>query len=572
MLRPPARKRPLSWLEQLPIRALVAVTLFVAQTVSAASSQAGNPVQFVDVADSLGVTLLNVSGDGEQQYLVDTMMGGTAFFDHDGDGDVDLYLVNGSRLDRTFHGTTPRNTLYRNDQPTFVDVTDGSGLDDSGWGMGCVVADYDNDGDEDVYVTNYGKNSFFENQGTGQFTDVTDRTTTGDGRFSTGSSFFDYDQDGDVDLYVANYVDFDGFMATTPDRRYSWRGLTVHFGPRGIVGAADVLYQNQGDGTFTDVTEAAGVVDTDLLFGLGVVTGDADGDGLADIFVANDTGPNYLYHNNGDATFAETGWLKGVAYGSAGEAQGCMGIAFADYDNDLYQDLFVTNFWEETNTLYRSLEGRFFEDRTFDAGVGLESFAYLAWGAGFFDADNDGDRDLFVANGHLFPQLDRANLGVSYAQTNQLFENRGDTTFREASNSSGSGLAIAKVSRGAAFADIDDDGDIDIAVLNLNDTPTLLRNEGGNRNNWLRVKTTGTTSNRDGIGARVTIRAGGRTQLAEVRSGSSYLSHSDRRVHFGLGDAVSVDLVEIRWPSGVVDQVLNVPANQDIVVQEGSSN
>ena len=437
--------------------------------------------------------------------------------------------------------------------------------------MGCAVADYDNDGDEDVYITNYGRNSFYENQGTGLYEDVTQRTRTGDPRFSTGCAFVDYDRDGDVDLYVANYVDFDRFMATTPERRYEWRGLTVHFGPRGIEGAADVLYRNEGDGTFVDATEAAGVVDHDLLFGLGVVAGDYNNDGLADIFVANDTGPNYLYQNSDGGVFTEMAWLRGVAFGSSGEAQGCMGIAFADFDNDLYVDLFVTNFWEETNTLYHNLEGAFFEDRTFDARLGLESFSFLAWGTEFFDADNDGDRDLFVANGHLFPQLNRANLGVSYAQPNQLFENSGDGTFEEISGTSGSGLRIKKVSRGAAFGDIDDDGDIDIAVLNLNDTPTLLRNDSGNGNNWLRVRTVGTSSNSDGIGARVTVRAGGRSQLGEVRSGGSYLSHSDRRLHFGLGTAGGVEQVEVRWPSGTVDRFRDMPVNTEFVAVEGSS-
>ncbi|MDA0337398.1 MAG: CRTAC1 family protein, partial [bacterium] len=478
--------------------------------------------------------------------------------------------IDGSRSN-SFGGDVARNALYRNDGASFTDATDASGLGDARWGMGCAVADYDNDGDEDVYITNYGRNSFYENQGTGLYEDVTQRTRTGDPRFSTGCAFVDYDRDGDVDLYVANYVDFDRFMATTPERRYEWRGLTVHFGPRGIEGAADVLYRNEGDGTFVDATEAAGVVDHDLLFGLGVVAGDYNNDGLADIFVANDTGPNYLYQNSDGGVFTEMAWLRGVAFGSSGEAQGCMGIAFADFDNDLYVDLFVTNFWEETNTLYHNLEGAFFEDRTFDARLGLESFSFLAWGTEFFDADNDGDRDLFVANGHLFPQLNRANLGVSYAQPNQLFENSGDGTFEEISGTSGSGLRIKKVSRGAAFGDIDDDGDIDIAVLNLNDTPTLLRNDSGNGNNWLRVRTVGTSSNSDGIGARVTVRAGGRSQLGEVRSGGSYLSHSDRRLHFGLGTAGGVEQVEVRWPSGTVDRFRDMPVNTEFVAVEGSS-
>ena len=328
--------------------------------------------------------------------------------------------------------------------------------------------------------------------------------------------------------------------------------------------------RNEGDGTFSDATEAANLVDREMLYGLGVVAGDYDNDGDADLFVANDTGANYLYENQGDRTFAEVAWLKGAAFGESGEAQGCMGIAFADYDNDEYPDILVTNFWEETNTLYHNDAGGFFSDRSFDAGVGMESFQFLAWGTGFFDYDNDGDKDLFVANGHLFPQLDRANLGVDYAQTNQLFENAGDGTFREVTGASGTGLQIEKVSRGASFGDFDGDGDLDIFVLDLNAPPTLLRNEGGNRNNWLLVKTIGTESNRDGIGAKVRVRCGGLVQINEVRSGSSYLSQNDLRLHFGLGRRAAVDGLEVSWPSGRVENFEGIPANQVVTIREGS--
>ena len=526
-------------------------------------------VQFVDVAEQVGVVAQNVSGDSEQTYLVDSMMGGSAFFDYDQDGDLDLYILNGSKVVGFPDQEHPRNTFYRNEQGKFVDATDEANLGDAGWGMGCAVGDYDNDGDLDIYITNYGRNTLYANQGDGTFVDVTEYAQVGDERFGTGCAFLDYDGDGYLDLYVANYVDFKHFLQTTPNKSYMWKGLRVHFGPRGMKGSGDILYRNQGDGTFADVTVEARVVNQDKLYGMGVIGGDYDRDGDVDIYVANDTGPNFLYQNQGDGTFVDIGWMIGAAYDESGEAQGCMGIAYGDYDNDLYQDILVTNFWEQTNTLYHNDRGTFFSDLSFDAGVGKESFQFLAWGTEFFDYDNDGDKDLFVANGHLFPQLDRANLGTSYAQTNQLFENLGDGTFAEVSQVSGEGLKIKKVSRGASFGDYDDDGDLDIFVLNINDRPTLLRNDGGNENNWLMVKTIGTESNRDGIGARIEVHSGELTQSAEIRSGASYLSHNDLRTHFGLGQRETIDLLIVRWPSGLEERFENLSANRLVVLQEG---
>ena len=526
-------------------------------------------VQFVDVAEEVGIVAQNVSGDSEQTYLVDSMMGGSAFFDYDQDGDLDLYILNGSKVVGFPDQEHPRNTFYRNERGKFVDATDEANLGDAGWGMGCAVGDYDNDGDLDIYITNYGRNVLYDNRGDGTFADVTEYAQVGDERFSTGCAFLDYDGDGYLDLYVANYVDFKHFLQTTPNKSYMWKGLRVHFGPRGMKGSGDSLYRNQGDGTFADVTVEARVVDQDKLYGMGVIGGDYDRDGDVDIYVANDTGPNFLYQNQGDGTFADVGWMIGAAYGESGEAQGCMGIAYGDYDNDLYQDILVTNFWEQTNTLYHNDHGAFFSDLSFDAGVGKESFQFLAWGTEFFDYDNDGDRDIFVANGHLFPQLDRANLGTSYAQTNQLFENLGDGTFVEVSQLSGEGLGIKKVSRGASFGDYDDDGDLDIFVLNINDRPTLLHNDGGNENNWLMVKTIGTESNRDGIGARIEVRCGEVAQSAEIRSGASYLSHNDLRAHFGLGQTESIDSLVVRWPSGLEERFENLAANRLVVLQEG---
>ena len=552
----------------VPGLSLAAVLQLCAAPGGAESGEAG-AARFTDVAADVGVTLLNVSGGEEQEYVIDTMMGGVAFLDHDGDGDLDLYVLNGSRVGGFPDGEQPRNALYRNDGESFTDATEAAGLGDTGWGMGVAVADHDNDGDPDVFITNHGRNVLYDNRGGEGFADATDRAGVGDDGFGTGCAFFDYDRDGDLDLYVANYVDFRHFMETTPGRRHEWRGLTVHFGPRGLRGEPDVFYRNDGDGVFTDATEAANLVDEERLYGLGVVAADLDDDGHADLYVANDTGPNYLYRNRGDGTYEELGWMAGVAYGEAGEAQGSMGIALGDYDSDDDPDILVTNFWEETNTLYRNDGGELFSDVTFQARLGLESFPFLAWGTEFFDYDNDGDKDLFIANGHIFPQVDRANLGVSYAQGNQLFENLGDGTFHEISDAAGPGLQIEKVSRGAAFGDYDDDGDVDILVLNLNDAPTLLRNDGGHRGNWLLVRTVGTASNRDGVGARARVRFGEMTQVQEVRSGSSYLSQNDPRLHFGLAEAPRVDELRIAWPGGLVETWTDLEVNQVLVVREG---
>ena len=553
-----------------PVRPLLLVLcLLAAGSEGRTESGPEGRVQFTDVAADVGVRLRSVSGDSAQQYVVDAMVGGSAFLDHDGDGDLDLYVLNGSRVFGFPDGEAPRNALYRNDGGTFTDVTQATALGDTGWGMGCAVADYNNDGHADIFITNYGRNTLYENGGE-IFEDVTQRAGVGNEGFSAGCAFLDYDRDGDLDLYVANYVDFQQYMETTPNRRYEYRGLTVHFGPRGMRGEPDVFYRNEANGTFTDATAEANLVDHDRLYGLGVRAGDFDNDGDADFYVANDTGPNYLYQNGGDGTFTDVGWLMGVAFGESGESQGSMGIAFGDYDNDEDLDILVTNFWEQTNTLYSNNGGDMgFSDITFDARVGLESFRFLAWGAEFFDYDNDGDKDLFIANGHLFPQLSKANLGVNYAQPNQLFENLGDGTFDEVTQISGSGLQIEKVSRGAAFGDYDSDGDVDIFVFNLNDVPTLLRNDGGNRKNWLLVRLVGTQSNRDGIGARARLRYGDQTQVKEVDSGSSYLSQNDLRLHFGLGDATAVDELQVTWPSGLVQTIRDLPTNKVLVVREG---
>ena len=531
-------------------------------------------VQFVDVAAQAGLTLVNTCGSKEKWYIIEAKGGGAAaFLDYDNDGDLDVYLINGSTLEGFKPGQEPTNKLYRNNgDGTFTDVTERAGVGDTGWGMGCSVADYDNDGYPDIYVTNYGPNVLYHNNGDGTFTDVTNRAGVGDKRWSTGSAWGDYDKDGDLDLYVSNYLDFET-LYKRKDKSLQpiiWRGIKVMAGPRGLKGAADVLYRNNGDGTFTDVTRQAGVVDYQKGYGFSVVFGDYDNDGDLDLYIANDSTPNYLYQNNGDGTFTEVALIAGVAYNEDGREQAGMGVAYGDYDNDGYMDIFVTNFSDDTNTLYHNEGNGFFTDVTFQAHLGEESLPYVCWGSSFFDYDNDGDLDLFVPTGHVYPQVDRFNIGQTYAEKNLLFENNGDGTFTEVSEFAGPGLKIQKVSRGACYGDYDNDGDVDILILNLNDAPTLLRNEGGNRNNWLMIKTIGTRGNRDGVGAKIKVVAGELVQYREVTAcGSSFLSQNDMRVHFGLGKRGRVDLIEIKWLSGEIQRFKNIPANQLLVVKEG---
>ena len=532
-----------------------------------AAAAFGQPLspQFHDQAAALGITVRTVSGT-DQKYIVENSPGGAAFFDYDGDGDVDIYITNGSRFSGFAVDEAPRNRLYRNDS-TFVDVSVEAGVGDTSWSMGCAAADYDNDGDLDMYTTNFGRNTMHRNEGDGSFTDVTDFAGVGDDRYGVGCAFGDYDRDGYVDLVAVNYIDFWlEYESTVP---CGWKGVDTMCGPRGMLPDTDVLYHNNGDGTFEDVTAAAGL--TGKEWSLGVVFSDFDIDGWPDIFVANDAGPNFLYMNHGDETFSDEGLVAGVAYNGNGIDQGCMGIAAADYDNDGWIDLFLTNFEGEYNTLYRNEGNGFFADVSFASRISLRGSEEVGWGTGAFDYDNDGDRDIFVVNGHTYPQADLPHTNTSYGQANFLFESLGDGTFQDVSALAGPGLAIAQVSRGASFGDFDDDGDIDILVTNLNGSPNLLRNDGGNGGNYLMVKTVGTGGNRDGIGTRIEAVAAGRRQVAEVRSGSSYLSHNDMRVHFGLAQARTVEELTLRWPSGAVQTLRDIPANQVLTVTEPAS-
>ena len=519
-------------------------------------------IYFTDVTESAGIHFKHTDGATGEFHLPETLGAGGAFLDYDDDGDLDLYLVN----------SAAPSVLYRNNgDGTFIDVTATAGVSNRGsYGHGVACGDYDNDGYVDIYVTNFGTNRLYHNNGDGTFTDVTPKSGTGDARWSSSATFFDYNSDGTLDLYVVNYLNYKLDASYPPCFETPAFGVTEkvrgYCHPKNFEGAPDSLYRNNGDGTFTDVTEAANVRDPGGMFlgkGLGVVAADFDADGNPDLYIANDDTPNYLFYNRGDGTFAEIAILTGCAYSADGIAQAGMGVDAGDYNGDGFLDLFVTNFSYETNTLYRNNGDGTFTDVSYKARLGEESYLSLGFGTGFFDADNDGHLDIFVANGHIFPTVEQTTDVLSYKQANQFFWNQGDATFAEVRFDD-----RPAVSRGTLFGDYDNDGDTDLLVTQLNGTVTLLRNESQTANNWLRLKLIGTRSNRDGIGTRITVTIGSESQTREVHSGSSYLSRNDPRVLLGVGGQEIVDKLEIRWQSGVVQVLEHLAVNQELVVTE----
>ncbi len=534
--------------------------------------------QFIEVSAKAGIRFELTSGGPEKRTIIEAKGGGgVAWIDYNNDGFPDLFLVNGSTFEQWKRGDSPLSRLYRNNgDGTFTDVSAASGLEHTGWGMGVCVGDYDNDGYDDLYVTYYGANVLYHNNGDGSFTDVTGRAGVRGHGWGMGCAFGDYDSDGRLDLYVANYVDVDierlGEPGSAPNCTY--RGIATFCGPRGLPGGRDVLFHNNGDGTFTDVTEKAGI-DPDRYAGLGVVWCDYDHDGRLDIYVANDSTPSSLYHNNGDGTFTDVGVQAGVAFSAEGQEQAGMGTDFADYDNDGWGDLVKGNFSDDTKNLYHNNRDGTFTDVTYAAGIGDVGWLYTTFGAKFLDYDNDGWKDILLANGQTFPQMDRYATGITYAERNLLFHNRaargGEVKFEEVGLRSGPGLAIQKVSRGLATADYDNDGDLEIMVTNMNDSPDLLRHARKNSNHSILVRTIGTRSNRDGIGAEVKVVSGNLTQYDTVRSGGSYLSSSDLRLHFGLGKQARVDQLEVRWPGapGQPEVIKNPPVDHLLVIKEG---
>jgi hypothetical protein len=526
---------------------------------------------FRDVASNLGLTLMNISGEGRNDYILEANGNGAAFFDYDNDGDMDVLVTNGSTLRRYANGGDPIAALYENVDGRFRDRTAQARLDKKGWGSGVCVADYDNDGDQDFFVTAYGPDFLFRNNGNGTFEERAAAAGMADRRWGTNCAFGDYDRDGDVDLYVANYVAFD--EKAIPRRGSEscvYMGtLKVFCGPKGLTGEADVLYSNNGDGTFTDVSVKAGIKDPDY-YGFGVLFSDFDNDSWPDIYVANDSVPNLLFHNKQNGTFEEVGLISGTSLNLYGKAQAGMGVAIGDYDGNGYFDIYLTTFSEDTNTLFRNLGGMSFLDVTAPSGAARASHANLGWGTGFADFDNDGWPDLFVANGHVYTDVDQLNETSRYLQPKELYRNLGDGRFAEVSASKTGDLAIPRAARGAAFGDYDNDGDVDVLVININSRPNLYRNDGGNRKSWIGFRLIGTSSNRDAIGARVEIEAAGRTQVSEVRSGGSYLSHNYMRIHFGLGSAKRVDQIRVRWPSGKTETRTGISAGQYVTIREGN--
>lgn len=526
--------------------------------------------QLIDVTKEAGINFKHIHGGSGERYYVETMGSGCAFLDYDNDGDLDIYLINGAPLPRYTTKKTPTNILYQNQgDGTFVDVTKEAGVGDTGYGIGCAVADYNNDGFVDLYLTNFGPNMLYRNNGDGTFSDVTLSAGVGDQKWSASAAFFDYDNDGNLDLYVVNYVNFTILNHVKCGR--GAKGIRAYCHPDVYDGVSDVLYRNNGDGTFTNVTKQAGVYKPSGK-GLGVVCGDLDNDGDQDIYVANDKTPNFLYRNNDDGTFSEIGLLAGTGYNEDGISEAGMGVDLGDYDGNGFLDIFVTNFSNETNTLYQNQGNGFFIDATYVSGLGVPSLTFLAFGTSFFDFDLDGDLDIYVTNGHVLDNVELFKDNITYAEPDQLFENNGGGFFIDVSGKLGRDFQIAKVGRGAAFGDYDNDGDVDILISNNNQTANLFRNDSVNQNNWLKVKTIGTKSNRDGIGAKIKVIAGDLVQIAEVRSAASYLSANDLRVTFGLGKRKKVDCVEIRWPSGLVETHKDLPVNHLLVLKEGESN
>ena len=534
-------------------------------------------VQFVDVAHEAGLNIPNVWGDADhKRYIIEAKGSGIAFLDYDNDGWLDIYLTNGSRLgEKWAEGKAPTSQLFKNNRDgTFTNVTEKSGLARTGWQTGVCVGDYDNDGWDDLFCCFWGHNILFHNNGDGTFTDVTRKAGIYDDRirWGAGCTFLDYDRDGHLDLFVCHYIKLDPAQTPGPDAPpvCQWKGIPVMCGPRGLTGDTHVLFHNNRDGTFTDVSEKAGILKPGPRYSITAVSYDFDNDGWPDIYVAVDSEASIFYHNNHDGTFTDIAVIAGCAYSENGHEQAGMGVGVGDYDCDGWLDIFKTNFADDTCNLYHNNGDGTFSDVTFSSGVGINN-RYVAWGCGFVDYDNDGRQDIIQINGHVYPEIDAHDIGQTYKNPRIVYRNMGKGQFKDVSSEMGPGITTPFSSRGAAFGDYDNDGDMDVLVLNMNDIPSLLRNDGGNKQNWIKLKLIGTACNRTAIGARVRVVTGTHIQMDEVHSGSSVMSQGDLRLHFGIGKAQVIDRIEVKWPTTQkVERFLHVKPNQILTLKEGS--
>jgi enediyne biosynthesis protein E4 len=538
-------------------------------------------VSFVDVATQSGFNVKTIfGGEGKNKYLLETTGCGVAFYDYDQDGWLDIFLVNGWRLEGFVKDEEPTCHLFKNNRDgTFTDVTVKAGLTRSGWGQACCVGDYDNDGHDDLFVTYYGQNVLFHNNGDGTFADVTAKSGLLQPklRWNSGCAFLDYDRDGHLDLFVGNYIDFDLKTAPLPESGPClYKGILVACGPPGLAPGKNILYHNKGDGTFEDVSEKAGIWNTTGDYALSVTASDLDNDGWPDLYVANDSTAATLYMNQKNGTFRDVAIENGAALSPDGKPQAGMGVSIGDYNRDGNFDILKTNFAGDTISLYAGLGDGSFDDRTYLAGLGLNT-RLLSWGVGFFDMDNDGWLDILVANGHVYPEVNSSKTETPYAQRKYLYRNLRNGRFEDVSDKGGPGITAAVPARGCAFGDYDNDGDLDIVVNCVNAPPQLLRCDSQTGRNWIKIKVVGIKSNRTGIGARVKVVAKmlpdspqPMVQIDEVRSGGSYYSQNDLRLHFGLDLAKIVDLVEVRWPSGQIDNFTNLAVNRLYIIEEGS--
>ena len=542
----------------------------------AASQTSDKPfsVTFTDIASQAGIKDSTIYGGvNSKKYIIETNGCGVAFFDYDNDGWTDIFVMNGNRLEGFAKGAEPTNHLYKNNKNgTFTDVTDKAGLRQTGWSSGVAVGDYDNDGNEDLFLTYYGQNVLYRNRGNGSFEDVTQKAgfPVGNIRWGSGASFIDYDRDGNLDLFVANYLNFDVKTAPEPGKGGNcfWKGIPVNCGPKGLPTDTNLFYHNNGDGTFTDVSEKSGISKVTGRYSMTAIVTDYNNDGWQDIYVACDSTSSTMYRNNKNGTFTDVSLESGTAYNEDGNAQAGMGVTIGDFDNDGLPDIFKTHFADDLPILYKNSGKDFFDDASRMAG--FDHTRYVQWGTGFADFDNDGWQDILTVTGNVYPEIEKFFKEYPHRSPRLLYQNLGNGRFKDVSAISGTGISEPKSSRGSAYGDFDNDGDVDALVMNMNEPPLLLRNDLKSQNNWLKIKLVGTKSNRSAIGSRVIIKFGGQKQMQEVTSQTSYYSHNDMRLNFGLGKEKQVESIEIRWASGDVETVKNVSVNQIVTIREGS--